>query len=78
MRLTRHVVYDYLHGATVTGLIGFTVISMGWLSYKAANYFLYKRPILYELKRKEMEEKVALEHSLRESELLEKKKSALN
>jgi hypothetical protein len=40
MRLTRHVVYDYLHGTTVTGLIGFTVISMGWLSYKAADYFL--------------------------------------
>jgi hypothetical protein len=70
MRWNRHMVYDVLHKTVVTGLIGFSVLSAGWLSYKAAYYYIYKRPLQAEMHRKTMEEKIAMEQALKETELM--------
>jgi len=70
MRVTRHRVYDVLHRSVVTGLIGFSVVASAWLTYKAAYYYIYKRPVLAEMHKKAMQEKIAEEQALRESELI--------
>jgi len=58
----------------VSGLIGFTVISSGWLSYKAINYYFYKKPIMAEAHRIAMQEKILEEQSVKEMQLIEESK----
>jgi len=68
-------VYDALHRTVVSGLIAFTVVSSGWLSYKALNYFLYKRPVMTEVHRKAMQDKIAEEQATKELELMKESKN---
>jgi len=77
MRVSRHKVYNVLHKTVVTGLIGFTGLTSAWLVYKAAYYYIFKRPVLTEMHRKAMQEKIAEEQSIRESELLKQSKNEI-
>lgn len=76
LKLKKTVVYDAMHKTVATGLIGFTFIGTAYIMFAGVRWYFTKRPVRKAEWAKIQEEKLSIEQSEREAELMQQQQEA--